>query len=47
MFYRRTEYNFISNLSDTFSSTGVYSDPFKALFLHFSDQVKHEIDLKM
>lgn len=32
LYFRRMNYNLIANITDTFASTGIYSDPFKELF---------------
>lgn len=43
MYFRRLQYNLIVNITDTFASTGLFSEPFKHVFVHISEKIKQEI----
>lgn len=40
LYFRRINYNLIVNVTDTFGSNGIYSEPFKKLFKHFSINIR-------
>lgn len=40
LYFRKVQYNIVTNLTDTFASTGIYSEPFKKIFLHISTEIR-------
>ena len=40
LYFRRVNYNLMVNLTDTFASNGIYSEPFKDLFKYFSVNIR-------
>lgn len=47
LYFRRINYNLIVNVTDTFGSNGIYSEPFKKLFKHFSINIRQQISGKL
>jgi len=47
MYFRRLQYNLIVNLTDTFACTGLFSEPFKQIFMHISEKLKTDIQMKL
>lgn len=47
LYFRRMNYNLVTNLTETYASNGIYSEPFKEIFKYFSIKIRTEIELKM
>jgi hypothetical protein len=40
LYFRWVQYNLVANITDTFASTGLYSNAFKTTFKYFSQQIQ-------
>lgn len=43
LYFRRMRYHLIANITDTFAHTGVFSDPFRDLFLYLGELIQDDM----
>lgn len=42
-YFRRMHYSLVTNVTDTFAATGLFSDPFKGVFKYLAGKIKEEV----